>query len=120
MPRSLSLASALVAAIALFAPAAHAFDWVIRGSFTLSEVQGTDPSPFTATVGNENEWQLVLRDVTFSYQEDVVENTKETRLEAADFDFRAWNHAQDAGRPWSEAEAEATRSHPHWREHILA
>jgi 2-haloacid dehalogenase len=41
-------------------------------------------------------------------------------LAAADFDFRAWNHAQDAGRPWSEAETEATRSHPHWREHILA
>lgn len=41
-------------------------------------------------------------------------------LEAEDFDFRAWNHAQDAGRSWSEAEAEATRSHPHWREHILA
>jgi len=41
-------------------------------------------------------------------------------LEATDFDFRTWNHAQDAGRPWTEAEAEATRSHPHWREHILA
>jgi 2-haloacid dehalogenase len=40
-------------------------------------------------------------------------------LGAADFDFAAWNHAQDAGRPWAEAEREATRSHPHWREHIL-
>jgi 2-haloacid dehalogenase len=40
-------------------------------------------------------------------------------LGAADFDFAAWNHAQDAGRPWDEAEHAATQSHPHWREHIL-
>lgn len=40
-------------------------------------------------------------------------------LAAADFDFASWNHAQDAGRSWAEAEAEATRSYPHWREHIL-
>jgi 2-haloacid dehalogenase len=40
-------------------------------------------------------------------------------LTAADFDFASWNHAQDAGRAWPEAEAEATRSYPHWREHIL-
>lgn len=40
-------------------------------------------------------------------------------LEAPDFDFAAWNHAQDAGRSWADAEDEATRSHPHWREHIL-
>ena len=43
-------------------------------------------------------------------------------LTAPDFDFATWNHTQDAGRSWSEAEAEAeaTRDHPHWREHILA
>jgi 2-haloacid dehalogenase len=41
-------------------------------------------------------------------------------LDAPDFDFAAWNHAQDAGRAWAEAEEEAGRSHPHWREHILA
>lgn len=40
-------------------------------------------------------------------------------LAASDFDFAAWNHAQDEGRAWAEAEREATRSHPHWREHIL-
>ena len=40
-------------------------------------------------------------------------------LSAPDFDFAAWNHAQDAGRPWAQAEDDATRSHPHWREHIL-
>lgn len=41
-------------------------------------------------------------------------------LGADDFDFGAWNYRQDAGRTWDEAEAEAVRSHPHWREHLLA
>lgn len=41
-------------------------------------------------------------------------------LAAADFDFWAWNHTQDAGRGWSEAESQAVGSFPHWREHILA
>lgn len=41
-------------------------------------------------------------------------------LEAEDFDFLAWNHEQDAGRSWDEAEAAAARSHPHWREHTAA
>ena len=38
-------------------------------------------------------------------------------LGAEDFDFRAWNLEQDAGRPWAEAEAAVAESHPHWREH---
>lgn len=41
-------------------------------------------------------------------------------LSADDVDFLAWNHAQDAGRRWAEAEAELTGTHPHWREHVLA
>jgi 2-haloacid dehalogenase len=36
------------------------------------------------------------------------------------FDFMAWNHQQDAGRSWEEAEAEAVRSHPHWEPAIRA
>jgi 2-haloacid dehalogenase len=40
-------------------------------------------------------------------------------LEADDFDFPAWNHAQDAGRRWAEAEQEAGRTHPHWHRHVL-
>ena len=40
-------------------------------------------------------------------------------LSTDDFDFHEWNRHQDAGRPWSEAEADAVRSHPHWREHLL-
>ena len=36
------------------------------------------------------------------------------------FDFGAWNHAQDAGRSWSDAEAAATATHPHLAEEITA
>ena len=39
-------------------------------------------------------------------------------LAAEDFDFATWNHAQDAGRPWDDAEAEAARAHPHWLPHL--
>jgi 2-haloacid dehalogenase len=31
-----------------------------------------------------------------------------------EFDFKAWNHQQDAGRLWDEAEEAAVTSHPHW------
>jgi len=41
-------------------------------------------------------------------------------LAAADFDFAAWNHAQDSGRTWDEAEADIARSHPHWARHAAA
>ena len=41
-------------------------------------------------------------------------------LAARDFDFAGWNHAQDGGRSWSDAEREAVAAFPHWREHILA
>ena len=37
-----------------------------------------------------------------------------------DFDFPAWNHQQDAGRPWDEGEAAAAKSHPHWEAAIRA
>jgi 2-haloacid dehalogenase len=41
-------------------------------------------------------------------------------LAADDFDFLAWNHLQDSGRGWDEAEAEVARSHPHWHRHATA
>jgi 2-haloacid dehalogenase len=31
-----------------------------------------------------------------------------------EFGFMAWNHRQDAGRPWAEAEQEAVTSYPLW------
>lgn len=45
---------------------------------------------------------------------------QEARAFLADFDFRAWNHAQDAGRPFDESEHEAIAAFPEWRDHILA
>lgn len=39
-------------------------------------------------------------------------------LAAEDFDFGAWNHEQDAGRPFAEAEAKAVASHPHWADNV--
>lgn len=44
----------------------------------------------------------------------------EARAFLSGFEFRAWNHLQDLGRPFEESEAEAIATHPHWREHILA
>jgi 2-haloacid dehalogenase len=41
-------------------------------------------------------------------------------LGATDFDFLAWNHEQDAGRPWDEAERAAALSHPHWADALRA
>ena len=41
-------------------------------------------------------------------------------MSADDFDFSAYNHEQDLGRPWDEAEAALSRSHPHWHEHAIA
>lgn len=37
-----------------------------------------------------------------------------------EFDFMAWNHRQDAGRPWAEGEAAAVTSHPQWEPAIRA
>jgi len=36
------------------------------------------------------------------------------------FNFTAWNHEQDAGRSWHEAEEVAVTSHPHWEPAIRA
>ena len=41
-------------------------------------------------------------------------------LAADDFDFAAWNHEQDAGRPWDEAESVAAAAYPHWEPAIRA
>ncbi len=39
-------------------------------------------------------------------------------VHGGEFDFAAWNHAQDAGRSWADAEAVATASHPDLAEEI--
>lgn len=41
-------------------------------------------------------------------------------VHGGEFGFAAWNHAQDAGRSWAEAEAEAVARYPHLAEEITA
>jgi 2-haloacid dehalogenase len=41
-------------------------------------------------------------------------------VHGSDFDFATWNHAQDSGRSWTDAEAEATAGHPELAEEIAA
>lgn len=41
-------------------------------------------------------------------------------VHGGEFDFGAWNYAQDAGRSWADAEAAATARHPHLAEEIAA
>ena len=50
----------------------------------------------------------------------VGRDRAERFVHGSDFDFAAWNHAQDAGRPWAAAEAEARASHPELSEEIGA
>ena len=40
-------------------------------------------------------------------------------LAADDLDFRAYNHLQDLGRSFADAEAELGRTHPQWQQHAV-
>jgi 2-haloacid dehalogenase len=50
----------------------------------------------------------------------VGQDRAERFVRGHEFDFASWNEAQDAGRPWDEAEAEALATHPHLAEEITA
>ena len=50
----------------------------------------------------------------------VGQERAERFVHGTEFDFAAWNHAQDAGRSWVDAEAAATASHPDLAEEIAA
>jgi 2-haloacid dehalogenase len=50
----------------------------------------------------------------------VGQERAERFVRGGEFDFDAWNHAQDAGRPWAEAEREAATAYPHLAEEIAA
>ena len=51
----------------------------------------------------------------------VVGQTRaEQFVHGSEFDFAAWNHAQDSGRSWADAEAVATASHPELADEIAA
>ncbi|MCW2782307.1 MAG: HAD-superfamily hydrolase, subfamily variant 3 [Marmoricola sp.] len=50
----------------------------------------------------------------------VGQERAEHFVHGSDFDFAAWNDAQDGGRTWADAEASAMASHPHLAEEIAA
>lgn len=50
----------------------------------------------------------------------VGQERAESFVHGGDFDFGAWNHAQDAGRSWADAEVVATAGHPDLAEEIAA
>jgi 2-haloacid dehalogenase len=50
----------------------------------------------------------------------VGQERAEHFVHGGEFDFAAWNQAQDAGRSFADAEAEASASHPHFSEEIAA
>lgn len=50
----------------------------------------------------------------------VGQERAEHFVRGSEFDFAAWNEAQDAGEPWTDAEAAATAAHPHLAEEIAA
>jgi 2-haloacid dehalogenase len=50
----------------------------------------------------------------------VGQERAERFVHGREFDFAAWNHAQDSGRTWADAEAAATASHPELAEEIAA
>jgi 2-haloacid dehalogenase len=50
----------------------------------------------------------------------VGQERAEHFVHGSEFDFAVWNHAQDSGRSWADAEAVATASHPELAEEIAA
>ena len=50
----------------------------------------------------------------------VGQERAEHFVHGGEFDFAVWNHAQDSGRSWADAEAVATASHPELAEEIAA
>jgi 2-haloacid dehalogenase len=63
---------------------------------------------------------IVLWDPVPAVAAAVGQERAERFVHGEDFDFGAWNHAQDAGRSWADAEAAATASHPDLAEEIAA
>ncbi len=60
--------------------------------------------------------QVVLRWDPFPAVAAGVGEAEARRFLAA-FDFPAWNHAQDAGRSWADADVWLGEHHPEWRPH---
>jgi 2-haloacid dehalogenase len=63
---------------------------------------------------------VVVWDPVLAVAAAVGPERAERFIHGTDFDFAAWNRAQDAGRSWAEAEAVATAAHPDLAEEIAA
>jgi 2-haloacid dehalogenase len=63
---------------------------------------------------------LITWDAHPAIAKEVGQDQATAFLADLSFDFMAWNHLQDAGRPWAGAEELAAISHPHWAEAIRA
>ena len=63
---------------------------------------------------------VVLWDPVPAIAAAVGHERAEAFVHGGEFDFVAWNHAQDAGRSWADAEAEAMASHPAFVQEIAA
>ncbi|RNI18166.1 HAD family hydrolase [Flexivirga caeni] len=76
-----------------------------------------DPSPVDAVVfdlGNV----LIQWDPAPAIAAGVGEERARAFLTCGEFDFHAWNHAQDSGRTFADGEAEATAAYPHLADEI--
>ena len=76
-----------------------------------------NPSPVDAVVfdlGNV----LIEWDPEPAIAAGVGEERAQKFLTSGEFDFGAWNHAQDAGRTFAEAEQEATAAYPQFADEI--
>ena len=63
---------------------------------------------------------VVLWDPVPAVAAAVGRTRAEQFVHGSEFDFAAWNHAQDSGRSWADAEAAATASFPELAEEIAA
>ncbi len=63
---------------------------------------------------------VVVWDPVPAVAAEVGRERAERFVHGDDFDFVAWNHAQDSGRPWADAEAAATARHPDLAAEIAA
>lgn len=84
---------------------------------TSTEEPDLHPSPVDAVVfdlGNV----LIDWDPQPAIAAGVGEERAREFLTRGEFDFGAWNHAQDAGRTFAEGEQEATATYPHLAEEI--
>jgi len=77
---------------------------------------GSAPTTVVFDLGNV----LIAYDPAPAIAAGVGEDEARRFLTAADFSFADWNHGQDAGQSWVEAERLVAGGHPHWLPHATA